>query len=73
MQINYTRGILMGHITDASFISPRDILWNHYGDQRVKVTRQDTAALRWLRRRGRTRSGTSSKGPHPGLRLHNDR
>jgi hypothetical protein len=72
MRINHTHGISMGHIIDASFISSCDIFWNHYGDRRVKVTRQDAAALRWLRRRGGTRSGTSSKGPHLGLRMHND-
>jgi hypothetical protein len=62
MRINHTRGISMGHITDVSFISSCDVLWNHYGNRRVKVTRLDTAALRWLRRRDRARSGTSSKG-----------
>jgi hypothetical protein len=52
----------MGHIADASLISSRDVFWNRYGDRRVKVTRQDAATLRWLRRRDGTRSGTSSKG-----------
>jgi hypothetical protein len=62
MRINRARGVSMGHITDASHISSRDVVWNHYGDRRVKVTRQDAAALRWLRCRDGTRSGTSSKG-----------
>jgi hypothetical protein len=62
MRVNHTRGISMGHITDASLISSRDVFWNHYGDRRVKVTRQDATTLRWLRRRDGTRSGTSSKG-----------
>jgi hypothetical protein len=59
--INHTRGVSMGHIADASLISSRDVLWNHYGGRRVKMTRQDTAALRQPRRRDRPRSGTSSK------------
>jgi hypothetical protein len=42
MRVNHTCSISMGHITDASLISSRDVLWNHYGDRRVKVTRQDT-------------------------------
>jgi hypothetical protein len=62
MRINHAHGVSMGHITNASHISSRDILWNHYGDQRVKVTRQDAAALRWLWRRDETQSSTSSKG-----------
>jgi hypothetical protein len=61
MQVNHTCGVSMGHITDASLISSRDVLWHHYGDRRVKVTRSDAAALRWLWCRDRTRSGTSSK------------
>jgi hypothetical protein len=62
MRINHTCGISMGHFADASLISSRDILWNHYGGRRVKMTRQDTGALRRLQCGIRTRSGTSSEG-----------
>jgi hypothetical protein len=47
MRINHTRGISMGHIADASLISSHDVLWNHFGGRRVKMTRQDATALRW--------------------------
>jgi hypothetical protein len=62
MRINHTYGVSMGHIADASLISSRDILWNHYGGQRVKMTRQDAGALRRLQRGIKTRSSTSSEG-----------
>jgi hypothetical protein len=62
MRMNHTHGALMGHITDASLISSRDVLWNHYGDRRVKVTRQVTGALRLPQRGIKTQRGTSSKG-----------
>jgi hypothetical protein len=62
MRINHTRGVSMGHIADASLISSCDVLRNHYGGQRVKMTRQDATALRWLWHRDGTRSSTSSKG-----------
>jgi hypothetical protein len=52
----------MGHVADASLISSRDILWNHYGGRRVKMTRQDAGALRRPQRGSKTQSGTSSKG-----------
>jgi hypothetical protein len=68
MRVNQTRGVSMGRITDVGLISPHDVLWNHYGDRRVQVTRQDTAALRWPQRGIRTRSGTSFEGPRTGSR-----
>jgi hypothetical protein len=51
----------MGHIADASLISSHDVLWNHYGGQRVKMTRQDAVALRWPRYRDETQSDTGFK------------
>jgi hypothetical protein len=62
MRINHTCGVSMGHFADASLISSRDVLWNHYGGRIVKMTRQDAGALRRPQRGIRTRSGTSSKG-----------
>jgi hypothetical protein len=47
MRINLTRGVLMGHIADASLVSSHDVLWNHFRGQSIKMTRQDAAALRW--------------------------
>jgi hypothetical protein len=52
----------MGHFADASLISSRDVLWNHYGGRRVKMTRQDAGALRRPQHGIKTRSGTSSEG-----------
>jgi hypothetical protein len=52
----------MGHVVDASLILSRDVLWNHYGGRRVKMTRQDAGALRRPQRGIKTRSGTSSEG-----------
>jgi hypothetical protein len=72
MRVNHMRGVLMGHITDASLVPSRDVLRNHYEDGRVKVIRQDAAALRWLQRGTKTQSGTSSKGLRTGSRLHDD-
>jgi hypothetical protein len=62
MRMNYMRGVSMGRITDVGLATPRDVLWNHCRDRRVKVTRQDTGALRRPQRGIRARSGTSSKG-----------
>jgi hypothetical protein len=66
MRVDQTRSVLMGRITDVSLVSPHDVIWNHYRDQRVQATRHDTAALRWPQRGIRTQSGTSSEGPHAG-------
>jgi hypothetical protein len=46
MRINRTCGVSMGHFADASLIPSRDVFWNHYGGRTVKMTRQDTGALR---------------------------
>jgi hypothetical protein len=73
MRVNQTRGVSMGRITDVGLVSPHDILWNHYEDRRVQVTRQDTAALCWPQRGIRARSDTSSEGPLTGLRPHGGR
>jgi hypothetical protein len=62
MRINHTRGVSMGHIADASLIPSRDVLRNHYGGRRVKMTGRVTGALRRPQRGIKTRSGTSSKG-----------
>jgi hypothetical protein len=52
----------MGHFADASLISSRDVLWNHYGGRRVKMTRQDAGALCRPQHGIRTQSGTSFEG-----------
>jgi hypothetical protein len=52
----------MGHVADAGLISSCDVLWNHYGGRRVKMTRQDAGALRRPQWGIKTRSGTSSEG-----------
>jgi hypothetical protein len=62
MRVNYTRGVLMGRITDVDLASPHDVLWNHCRDRRVQVIRQVTGALRQPQHGIRARSGTSSKG-----------
>jgi hypothetical protein len=62
MRINHTCVISMGHFADASLISSRDVLWNHYGGRRVKMTRRDAGALHRPQRGIKTQSGTSSKG-----------
>jgi hypothetical protein len=62
MRINHTCGVSMGQFADASPISSRDVLWNHNGGRRVKMTRQDAGALRRPQRGVKTQSGTSSEG-----------
>jgi hypothetical protein len=68
-----TRGVLMGRFADAIGATPCDASRDHCGDPKVQMTRHYTAALRRLQLGSRTRSGTSSEGPHAGSRPHGSR
>jgi hypothetical protein len=68
MRINHTCGVSMGHFTDTSLISSRDIFWNRGGGRRVKMTRQDAGALRRPQHGIKTRSGKVPRGRRTGSR-----
>jgi hypothetical protein len=55
-----------GRATDACQSTPHDDLGSYYGGSKVQAMRCYTAALCQSQRGIRTRSGTSSEGPHAG-------